>query len=190
MVPPARSSLLFLFCGDLSAFACNNSILRGLVVGEQKAHTYDMCCYRSLSGTAVILQSTPQRETISRMTMPISELRQKKWAMLFGLLFLHQAAAYLIVRFCIPYLAFGAAYIPYLNSGAKDWTQLLFAHMLSFSLFPAFAIALLINRTLRHRSAVYVWVVPMVIFAYEFLFSSPTVYPTMVFESDFGSAFR
>ena len=122
--------------------------------------------------------------------MPISELRQKKWAMLFGLLFLHQAAAYLIVRFCIPYLAFGAAYIPYLNSGAKDWTQLLFAHMLSFSLFPAFAIALLINRTLRHRSAVYVWVVPMVIFAYEFLFSSPTVYPTMVFESDFGSAFR
>src|SRR5689334_19405296 len=123
------------------------------------------------------------------MTTSVGEQDDNRWKF-FALLLLHQAAAYLVVRLCVPSLAFGVAHIPSVISGITDWTQLLYAHVFLFSVVPAFFIALFLNRPLRHRSAVYVWIIPTVVFGYEFIFASPTVYPTMIFQSDFASAFR
>ena len=116
--------------------------------------------------------------------------QNKRRAIFFALLLLHQIAAYIVVRFCVPLTAMSIARMPYVRSGVVNWIGFLFDHLLLFSVLPAFLIAMTVNRILKHRPAVYVWVIPLVVFAYEFIFASPTVYPTMIRESDFATAFR
>lgn len=66
----------------------------------------------------------------------------------------------------------------------------LFSHLLAFSMIPAFAAGLVINAKFRHKAAEYIWIVPVVILAYEFIFHGPGMYPTMLGDSDFPKAFH
>ncbi len=63
--------------------------------------------------------------------------------------------------------------------------EFLFSHIFAFSFVPAFA-AGLVNARFKHKVAQFVWVVPTVILAYEFLtFPAPSV-----FRSQFSAAFH
>ena len=67
---------------------------------------------------------------------------------------------------------------------------LLFSHLPAFSMIPAFAVGLVINAKFRHKTAEYIWIVPVVILAFEFIFHGPGIYPTMLGDSDFPKAFH
>jgi hypothetical protein len=52
-----------------------------------------------------------------------------------------------------------------------------------FSFFPAMVLGAIYARSYRHRVALFVWVVPIVILAYKFF-----TFPTTVFENHFAAA--
>jgi len=68
--------------------------------------------------------------------------------------------------------------------------KFLFSHLLAFSIIPAFVVGLVINAKFRHKAANYIWIVPVVVLAYEFVFYGPGIYPTMLGDSDFPRAFH
>jgi hypothetical protein len=67
---------------------------------------------------------------------------------------------------------------------------MLVSHLLLFSFVPAFVVALIINAKLQHRTAQYVWIIPVLILIVVFVFFGPGMYPTMIWDSDFRTAFR
>jgi hypothetical protein len=67
--------------------------------------------------------------------------------------------------------------------------QFLMSHLFVLTFVPAFLVSLA-NARLRHYVARFVWIVPVTIFTYNFVFSTPTIYPTMPLQSDFGLAFH
>jgi len=75
---------------------------------------------------------------------------------------------------------------PQLRTVGPD--QFLMSNLLGFSVVPAFLAAFLINARLRHRAACFVWIVPVAILAFNFIFHSATLYPTIPFESDLRPA--
>jgi hypothetical protein len=75
---------------------------------------------------------------------------------------------------------------PHLRTVGLD--QFLMSNLLAFSVIPAFLTAFVINSRLRHRAACFVWIVPVAFLAFNFLFRSATIYPTIPFESDFRPA--
>jgi hypothetical protein len=68
--------------------------------------------------------------------------------------------------------------------------QFLFSHNLVFSLVPSFLAALAINAKFHHSAARWVWILPIAVLAFAFIFVGPGIYPTMIFDSNFGQAFR
>jgi hypothetical protein len=94
----------------------------------------------------------------------------------FAWFVVHLATAYLLVKFCTPWLS-GWTYgklLPFLQipSTASVW-EFLFSRVLAFSFAPAF-LAGLINGRFKHQSALLVWIVPTTILVYKLItFSSP-----------------
>jgi hypothetical protein len=74
------------------------------------------------------------------------------------------------------------------HSPAVSLDQFLMSNLLAFSFLPAFFASFLINIRLRHRVACFVWIVPVSILAYNFLFRSATIYPTIPLESELRPA--
>jgi len=65
---------------------------------------------------------------------------------------------------------------------------LLFSHLLAFSAIPAFLAGVVINAKLMHGVARFTWIAPTALFVLAFLFKAPGIYPTMLWQSDFGLA--
>jgi hypothetical protein len=68
--------------------------------------------------------------------------------------------------------------------------RLLFSHLLAFSVIPTFVVGFVINAKFRHKAAEYIWIVPVVILVYAFIFYGPGMYPTMLWDSEFAKAFH
>jgi hypothetical protein len=65
-----------------------------------------------------------------------------------------------------------------------------FSNLLAFSVIPAFLVGFILNAKFRHEVAEYIWVVPVAILGFEFIFNGPGMYPTMLGNSDFPKAFQ
>jgi len=48
---------------------------------------------------------------------------------------------------------------------------------------------MMINAKLQHRAAQYVWIIPVFILIVAFVFFGPRIYPTIIWDSDFRTAF-
>ena len=75
-----------------------------------------------------------------------------------------------------------------INPTPRQEMQFIISHLISFSVIPAFVVGLLINAKFRHKAAEYIWIIPVVLLAYEFFFHGPGIYPTMLGDSDFPRA--
>jgi hypothetical protein len=108
---------------------------------------------------------------------------------------LHLLILYQVVSFsttALPDLIYNATLSPAHRTGPSlpQAAEFLISHLLAFSVIPAFVVGLLINARFRHKAAEYIWIVPVVILAYEFIFHGPGIYPTMLGDSDFPKAFH
>jgi hypothetical protein len=102
---------------------------------------------------------------------------------------LHLAAVYVIVHTTTLWLA-GRVHdtvLPLIQqrSPADSSFQFAFSHLLFFSVFPALIVGFAYAQWYPHRVALLVWIVPLVILAYQFL-----TFPTAVFENHFAAAFH
>ena len=107
----------------------------------------------------------------------------------------HLAVVYAIVNFFTPWLAgwTRGTLLPLLqqptNSGRFEF---LFSHILAFSFIPAFFCGLLDAR-FKHTAAQFVWIVPTLILAYNYLtFPAPSVFASQssgAFHYYFGGCF-
>jgi len=68
-------------------------------------------------------------------------------------------------------------------SSAGDF-QFAFTYLLAFSAIPAFLVGL-VNAKFRHRTALFVWIVPVAVLGYKFV-----TFPTSLFQSHFQTAFH
>lgn len=83
----------------------------------------------------------------------------------------HLAVIYAIAKFGTPRLAAWTrtSLLPLLKqSNSSSSLQFLFSHIFGFSFIPA-AVAGLANAKLKHKTAQYVWIVPAIVLAYEFV---------------------
>lgn len=105
---------------------------------------------------------------------------------------IHLIVLYEVVSFStdLPSLMYLAAHwlIRTINPTLQQTTQFVFSHLIAFSVIPSFVVGLIINAKFRHKVAEYIWVVPVVLLAYEFFFHGPGIYPTMLADSDFSKA--
>jgi hypothetical protein len=100
---------------------------------------------------------------------------------------LHLWLVYALLRFAADPLdswihSFLSLIWPQLRTLGLD--QFLMSNLLAFSIIPAFLVAFIINVRIRHRAACYVWIVPVAILAFNLIFHSATIYPTIPLESD------
>lgn len=107
----------------------------------------------------------------------------------------HLLMFYEVVRFSttsLPDILYNAVVFPTHGSGPAIPQELAFflPHLLAFSAIPAFVVGLVINARFRHKAAEYIWIVPVVILTYEFIFHGPEIYPTMLSDSNFPKAFH
>lgn len=63
--------------------------------------------------------------------------------------------------------------------------QFVFSHLFAFSFFPALAVGFMYSEWFRHRVALLVWIVPLVILAYKF-----ATFPSSLFQNHFAVAFH
>jgi hypothetical protein len=68
--------------------------------------------------------------------------------------------------------------------------QFAFSHLLPFSLVPGFAAGFVSAKLFRNGVVRFVWLVPVVLLFFLFVFDCPGMYPTMLWESDFRQAFH
>jgi len=100
---------------------------------------------------------------------------------------LHLAAVYLVVEFVTPSLTgrFHHWLLPILRMPSTDGDfQFGFTHLLAFSSVPAFLLGL-INAQYRHKGALLVWTVPVIVLGYKF-----ATFPTSLFQPHFQAAFH
>jgi len=111
-----------------------------------------------------------------------------------GWFIFHVCVFYLVLRFSRDILAVWLSGMSFRQFFYPDATaaalRLFFSHLVTFSVFPALVAGVHINAKMMHRVARFVWIVPVVIFGLIFLFGGHGIYPTMLWESDFGIAFH
>jgi hypothetical protein len=98
----------------------------------------------------------------------------------------HLAVVYLTVKVCTPWLA-GRVHDLLLSSSGdpgESQFQFLFSHLLALSFIPGF-LAGLVSFKYRHTIALFVWVVPGVILAYQFY-----AFPASALESHTAVAYH
>lgn len=102
---------------------------------------------------------------------------------------LHLLAVYLIVQFLTMWVA-GRVYdviLPFVqqHQPTVSWFQFVFSHLFAFSFFPALAVGFMYSEWFRHRVAVFVWIVPVVVLAYKF-----ATFPCSLFQNHLAVAFH
>jgi hypothetical protein len=106
----------------------------------------------------------------------------------------HVVAVYGVAWGCFPTLV-GLAYgsIAQFFAGHRlgdNPFQFAFSHLFVLSVVPGL-IAGFVNARLFNQGIVrFVWLVPFVALLYRFVFTAPGMYPTMLWDSDFGKAFH
>jgi len=104
---------------------------------------------------------------------------------------LHLAAVYIIARICVPWLLEHTheTILPLiLGRPPRASFQFFFSHLFAFSFVPGLIAGFFNVKVLRHGIVRFVWVIPVAILAYAFVFSAPGMYPTMILDSDFKQA--
>jgi hypothetical protein len=125
------------------------------------------------------------RETYSK---PATGSKSAVWQ---GLL--HLAAVYAIARICTPWLlqVTHDYILPWLTGRPpRVGLQFFFAHQFAFSIVPGLIAGFFTTKLLHHRMVRFVWVIPVVVLAVVFVFTAPGMYPTMILQSDFRTAFH
>jgi hypothetical protein len=135
------------------------------------------------------------RTSMSEPQPPLTPVPRLTWLQQLVRYALHVFVAYQILHASenlVPaaILNFKGGSNPDLLAGASAAINILFSHLFAFIAIPAFVAGLLINARFRQRAAVYVWVIPVAIFAWFFLFHGPGIYPTSLRDSDFHRAFH
>lgn len=107
---------------------------------------------------------------------------------------LHLASVYFIAWLCMPWLldvAYGHV-LPFLLGHPLRGNpfQFAFSHLLALSFLPGFAAGFGNAKSLRNGVVRFVWLVPVVVLVFLFVFRGPGMYPTLFWESDFGQAFH
>ena len=107
---------------------------------------------------------------------------------------LHLAAVYFIAWLSMPWLldvAYGYV-LPFLlgHPLRGNLFQFAFSHLLALSFLLGFAAGFGNAKSLRNGVVRFVWLVPVVVLVFSFLFRGPGMYPTLLWESDFGQAFH
>lgn len=107
---------------------------------------------------------------------------------------LHVAAIYILARLFTPWsldVAFSRV-LPLLlghPSGGNPF-QFFFSHLLAFSFLPGLIAGFLNAKLFRNTVIRFVWLVPVAVLFFLFVFTGPGMYPTMLWESDFRQAFH
>ena len=105
---------------------------------------------------------------------------------------LHLAVVYAIARYCTPWLLTVThdTIIP-LATGRPPRINLQFfySHLFAFSFVPGLVAGFLNSKLLRHRVVRFVWIVPVIVLTFAFVFYGPSMYPT-ISESSFREAFH
>lgn len=107
---------------------------------------------------------------------------------------LHVAAIYILARLFTPWLldVTFSRVLPLLLGhplGGNPF-QFFFSHLLAFSFMPGLIAGFVIARLFGNRVIRFVWLVPVAVLLFLFVFTGPGMYPTMLWESDFRQAFH
>ena len=131
----------------------------------------------------------------SRSQAPrIVEFRRPGWFSAARQGILHVAAIYILARLFTPWLldVTFSRVLPLIlghTLGGNPF-QFFFSHLLAFSFLPGL-IAGFVNATLfGNRVIRFVWLVPVAVLLFLFVFIGPGMYPTMLWDSDFRQAFH
>lgn len=126
-----------------------------------------------------------RREIGSQTSSPVSGA----WQYVVHLLVVYGGA-----RYCMPWLAWQLhdhVFPALLHQRPTISTlQFFFSNLLGFSVVCGLLAGFLNSRFLLHPAVRFVWALPFVILVVAFLFKAPGMYPTMIFQSDFGTAFH
>lgn len=106
---------------------------------------------------------------------------------------LHVAAIYILARLFTPWsldVTFSRV-LPFLGHplGGNPF-QFFFSHLLAFSFMPGLIVGFVNAKLFGNRVIHFVWLVPVAVLLFLFVFTGPGMYPTMLWESDFRQAFH
>jgi hypothetical protein len=107
---------------------------------------------------------------------------------------LHVAAIYVLARLFTPWLLDVTleGVLPFLLGhplGGNPF-QFFFSHLLAFSILPGFVAGFVNAKLFGNRVIRFVWLVPVAILFFLFVFTGPGMYSTMLWDSDFRQAFH
>jgi hypothetical protein len=135
----------------------------------------------------------PMRNLVSRLQKSLSSVDAGPVSAIWqGIL--HVAAIYFLARLFTPWLldVTHDRVIPFLlgHPLGENPFQYFFSHLLAFSILPGF-VAGFVNAKLFGNSVIrFVWLVPVTILLFLFVFTGPGMLPTMLWDSDFRQAFH
>jgi len=128
-------------------------------------------------------------DLVSEVSLPTGTgLRSSVWQAM-----VHLAAVYLIARLCTPWLLriTHDAIIPLVTGRSpRIDLQFFYSHLFAFSFVPGFVAGFLNAKVLRGGIVRFVWMAPVTVLVFAFVFYAPGVYPTMILESNFREAFH
>jgi len=106
----------------------------------------------------------------------------------------HLIVIYAVARYCVLWLAWGLhdyIFPVLLRHGPKVSSfEFFFSNLIDFSVICGLLAGFINGNFMRHPVVRFTWAVPVLILVLAFLFKVPGVYPTMIFQSDFGAAFH
>lgn len=66
-----------------------------------------------------------------------------------------------------------------------SYFEFAFSHLFAFTFFPALTVGFMYSEWFRHRVALFVWIVPVVVLAYKF-----ATFPSSLFQNHLAVAFH
>jgi|HubBroStandDraft_6_1064221.scaffolds.fasta_scaffold159666_2 hypothetical protein len=135
----------------------------------------------------------PMRNLVSRLQKSLSSAGSGPVSAIWqGVL--HIAAIYALARLFTPWLLDVTLdkVLPFLLGrplGGNPF-QFFFSHLLAFSFLPGLVAGFAIAKIFGNKIIRFVWLVPVAVLLFLFVFTGPGMYPTMLWESDFRQAFH
>jgi hypothetical protein len=106
---------------------------------------------------------------------------------------LHVLAVYAIAEYCMPWLSwviYEKVLPTLLHTPPNIGVSQFFSYLMIYSALCGLLAGTVNAKLFPHHVVRFVWVVPVLVLIFAFVFMAPGMYPTMILQSDFGKAFH
>jgi len=159
-----------------------------------------VACLTANNGQLIVAQllaseliCTPMRNLVSKLQESLSSA-DRGWFSAAWQGILHVAVIYILARLFTPWLldVTFSRVLPLVlgHPLGGNPLQFFFSHLLAFSFLPGLIAGFVNSKLFGNRVIRFVWLVPVAVLLFVFVFIGPGMYPTMLWESDFRQAFH